>query len=48
MKDAMRFDVPVKKGDIVVVGSDGLMDNMVSPKSPQVSRSQSNLQSPTA
>ncbi|WVQ76915.1 hypothetical protein IAR50_006594 [Cryptococcus sp. DSM 104548] len=28
MKDAMRFDVPVKKGDIVVVGSDGLMDNM--------------------
>nr|KIR47371.1 hypothetical protein I312_03132 [Cryptococcus bacillisporus CA1280] len=28
MKDAMRFDVPVKKGDIVIVASDGLMDNM--------------------
>ncbi|KIR26173.1 hypothetical protein I309_04987 [Cryptococcus deuterogattii LA55] len=24
----MRFDVPVKKGDIVIVASDGLMDNM--------------------
>lgn len=30
MKDAMRFDVGVKKGDIVVLGSDGLMDNLVS------------------
>ncbi|KAK8844567.1 hypothetical protein IAR55_006414 [Kwoniella newhampshirensis] len=28
MKDAMRFDVGVKKGDIVIVGSDGLMDNL--------------------
>ncbi|WVR03233.1 hypothetical protein IAU60_000224 [Kwoniella sp. DSM 27419] len=28
MKDAQRHDVPVKKGDVVVLGSDGLMDNL--------------------
>ncbi|WVQ85132.1 hypothetical protein IAT38_007297 [Cryptococcus sp. DSM 104549] len=28
MKDAMRYDVGVKKGDVVVLGSDGLMDNL--------------------
>jgi len=30
MKDAQRYDVSVSKGDIVVLGSDGLMDNLVS------------------
>lgn len=30
MKDAQRFDVGVGRGDVVVVGSDGLMDNLVS------------------
>lgn len=30
MKDAARYDVDVMKGDIVVLGSDGLMDNLVS------------------
>jgi len=30
MKDAARYDVEVMKGDIVVLGSDGLMDNLVS------------------
>lgn len=29
MKDAKRYDVGVGKGDVVVVGSDGLMDNLV-------------------
>ena len=29
MKDARRYDVDVGRGDIVVVGSDGLMDNLV-------------------
>ncbi|ORX34915.1 phosphatase 2C-like domain-containing protein [Kockovaella imperatae] len=28
MKDAKRYDIPVRKGDVVVVGSDGLMDNL--------------------
>ncbi|OCF34947.1 hypothetical protein I317_06285 [Kwoniella heveanensis CBS 569] len=28
MKDAMRYDIGVKKGDVVVLGSDGLMDNL--------------------
>jgi hypothetical protein len=36
MKDAQRFDVRVEKGDLVVVGSDGLMDNLVSPPHPLV------------
>jgi hypothetical protein len=30
MKDAMRFEVGVERGDLVVLGSDGLMDNLVS------------------
>lgn len=30
MKDAQRFTVEVEKEDVVVVGSDGLMDNLVS------------------
>lgn len=30
MKDAKRYDINVRKGDVVVVGSDGLMDNLVS------------------
>ena len=30
MKDAKRYDVGVGRGDVVVVGSDGLMDNLVS------------------
>ncbi len=30
MKDAKRYDVGVSKGDVVVLGSDGLMDNLVS------------------
>jgi hypothetical protein len=30
MKDAMSWQVPVEKEDIVVLGSDGLMDNLVS------------------
>lgn len=29
MKDAKRYDVGVGKGDVVVLGSDGLMDNLV-------------------
>ena len=29
MKDAKRYDVDVGRGDVVVVGSDGLMDNLV-------------------
>ena len=29
MKDARRYDVDVGRGDVVVVGSDGLMDNLV-------------------
>jgi protein phosphatase PTC7 len=29
MKDAQKFSVGVEQGDIVVVGSDGLMDNLV-------------------
>lgn len=29
MKDARRYDVGVGRGDVVVVGSDGLMDNLV-------------------
>lgn len=28
MKDARRYDVGVGRGDVVVVGSDGLMDNL--------------------
>ncbi|WWC57761.1 uncharacterized protein I303_100296 [Kwoniella dejecticola CBS 10117] len=28
MKDAQRYDVGVKKGDVVILGSDGLMDNL--------------------
>ncbi|WVW81446.1 hypothetical protein I302_103440 [Kwoniella bestiolae CBS 10118] len=28
MKDAQRHDVSVKKGDVVILGSDGLMDNL--------------------
>ncbi|OCF71388.1 hypothetical protein I204_08015 [Kwoniella mangroviensis CBS 8886] len=28
MKDAQRYDVSVKKGDVVILGSDGLMDNL--------------------
>lgn len=31
MKDAERIEVEVEENDIVVVGSDGLMDNLVSP-----------------
>ena len=34
MKDAARYDVDVMKGDIVVLGSDGLMDNLVCPACP--------------
>jgi serine/threonine protein phosphatase PrpC len=30
MKDAMSFRIPVEREDIVVLGSDGLMDNLVS------------------
>jgi protein phosphatase PTC7 len=30
MKDAKRYDVGVGRGDVVVLGSDGLMDNLVS------------------
>jgi hypothetical protein len=30
MKDAMSWQVPVEKEDVVVLGSDGLMDNLVS------------------
>ena len=30
MKDAERSEVPVERDDVVVVGSDGLMDNLVS------------------
>jgi hypothetical protein len=30
MKDAMSFRVPVEREDIVVLGSDGLIDNLVS------------------
>lgn len=30
MKDAQSFSVTVEKGDIVVMGSDGLSDNLVS------------------
>lgn len=30
MKDAMSFRFPVEREDIVVLGSDGLMDNLVS------------------
>lgn len=29
MKDAKRFEVAVEERDVVVVGSDGLMDNLV-------------------
>lgn len=29
MKDAKRYDVGVGKGDVVILGSDGLMDNLV-------------------
>ncbi|WWC85491.1 uncharacterized protein L201_000355 [Kwoniella dendrophila CBS 6074] len=28
MKDAQRYDIAVKKGDVVILGSDGLMDNL--------------------
>ncbi|WWC67154.1 uncharacterized protein I206_101061 [Kwoniella pini CBS 10737] len=28
MKDAQRYDVSIKKGDVVILGSDGLMDNL--------------------
>lgn len=31
MKDAMSFRVPVEREDIVVLGSDGLLDNLVCP-----------------
>jgi hypothetical protein len=31
MKDADRMEVEVEVNDIVVVGSDGLMDNLVRP-----------------
>lgn len=30
MKDAKRYDIGVEKEDVVIVGSDGLMDNLVS------------------
>lgn len=30
MKDAMSWSVPVEREDVVVLGSDGLMDNLVS------------------
>jgi len=30
MKDAKRYDVSVGRGDVVVLGSDGLWDNLVS------------------
>ena len=30
MKDAKRYDVNVGRGDVVIIGSDGLMDNLVS------------------
>jgi putative cell wall-binding protein len=30
MKDAMAFRIPVEREDIVVLGSDGLIDNLVS------------------
>jgi len=30
MKDARRYDVGVDRGDVVILGSDGLMDNLVS------------------
>jgi hypothetical protein len=29
MKDAKQYNVGVEKGDVVIVGSDGLMDNLV-------------------
>lgn len=32
MKDAERVEVEVEENDVVVVGSDGLMDNLVSPQ----------------
>ena len=31
MKDAKQYEVEVEKGDVVIVGSDGLMDNLVRP-----------------
>ena len=30
MKDAMSFRIPVESEDIVILGSDGLIDNLVS------------------
>jgi protein phosphatase PTC7 len=36
MKDADRVEVEVEENDVVVVGSDGLMDNLVSNCSPSV------------
>lgn len=30
MKDAKRYDITVEREDVVIVASDGLMDNLVS------------------
>jgi hypothetical protein len=29
MKDAQAFNVAVEKGDVIIMGSDGLSDNLV-------------------
>ena len=36
MKDAQLSKFEVEKGDIVIMGSDGLSDNLVSPPPPSV------------
>jgi serine/threonine protein phosphatase PrpC len=43
MKDAQRFQVEVEREDVVVVGSDGLMDNLVSFKNAIILYSMGNV-----